>query len=110
LNNVKSLQSDSHTTCLTPEARGPHTHCWPDGSCFEEEKNLFPCQELSSSLIVQPAALTLKGFIMSPFQLVLLGHFSFCPALRWFSTKRLHPPSEIQYYWIVHCSHHLPPL
>ena len=40
---------------------------------------------------------------------VLLRHFS-CPFLSRFSTKRLHPLSESQHFWIVHCFHLLPPL
>jgi hypothetical protein len=35
----------------------------------------------------------------------LLGHFSSCPSLLRFSTERLYPPSEFQFYWTVHCSH-----
>ena len=39
---------------------------------------------------------------------LLLRHFSSCPSLLQFITKRLHPPSVSQCYWIVHCSHLLP--
>jgi hypothetical protein len=41
---------------------------------------------------------------------VLLRHFSSPPSLPWFSTEKLHPLSEFQCYWIVYCSHVLPPL
>ena len=38
-----------------------------------------------------------------------LRHFSSCPFVPWFSTERLHPSSEFQCYWIVHCFQLLPP-
>jgi len=39
---------------------------------------------------------------------LLLRHFSSCPSLLQYSTKRLQPPSVSQCYWIDQCSHLLP--
>ena len=39
---------------------------------------------------------------------VQLRHFSSPPSLPWLSTESLHPTSQLQCYWNVHCSHLLP--
>jgi len=36
---------------------------------------------------------------------ILLRHFCSHSSSPWFSTKRLYPSSQFQYYWIFHCSH-----
>lgn len=41
---------------------------------------------------------------------LLLRHFSSCPSLPQFITKRLNSLSEFQCHWIGHCSHLLPRL
>jgi hypothetical protein len=87
---------------------------------FVHFTSIFPCHFHLYCHFVSPLPFTLLFTTLHfvcflPFNIrsfsvltLLPRHFTSRTSLFWFITDRLHPPSEFQCYWIVHCSYLLP--